>query len=99
MVSVRVSVVLTFDSGPVFVEFPLDSLYCRSTIEEQYEREKPKGPGLFNTVARWYIGRHVTNLFKNSSRIRLHKPLPVPVQVAARWQVRKRHACVLLVSV
>lgn len=73
--------------GPVFVEFPLDSLYCRHMIEEQYEKEKPKGPGLFNYVARWYISRHVRTLFENTSRIQLHKPLQVPIQVAARWQV------------
>jgi thiamine pyrophosphate-dependent acetolactate synthase large subunit-like protein len=82
--------------GPVFVEFPLDSLYKRKETIAQYEKEKPKGPGLFNAVARWYIGRHVTNLFSESSRIQLHKPLSVPLAIAAGWQVSQ--ACKMLAA-
>jgi thiamine pyrophosphate-dependent acetolactate synthase large subunit-like protein len=73
--------------GPVFLEFPLDALYKRKEIIAQYEKDKPKGPGLFNSIARWYIGRHVTNLFSDISRVQLHKPISVPLSIAAGWQV------------
>lgn len=42
---------------------------------------------MFNAVARWYIGRHVTNLFSDISRVQLHKPISVPLAIAAGWQV------------
>ncbi len=69
------------------MEFPLDALYKRKEIIAQYEKDKPKGPGLFNSIARWYIGRHVTNLFSEVSRVQLHKPISVPLSIAAGWQV------------
>ena len=73
--------------GPVFLEFPLDVLYKRKETTAQFEKDKPKGPGLFNAVARWYIGRHVTHIFSDIARIQLHKPIPVPLAIAAGWQV------------
>jgi thiamine pyrophosphate-dependent acetolactate synthase large subunit-like protein len=73
--------------GPVFVEFPLDTLYKRRETLELFEKDKPKGPGIINAVIRWYISRHATNLFSETARVQLHKPFPVPQAIAAGWQV------------
>jgi thiamine pyrophosphate-dependent acetolactate synthase large subunit-like protein len=73
--------------GPVFVEFPLDTLYRKETAKWVFEKDKPKGGGLVNKAICWYIDRHFSNLFSETKRIQLHKPIPVPLAIAAGWQV------------
>lgn len=62
-------------------------MYPKDAILKQYEKDKPKGPGLFNMIARWYIDRHVRNLFSETERIQLHRPIPVPTIIGAGWQI------------
>lgn len=48
--------------GPVFLEFPIDVIYPEMFIRKEAEG-KIKGPGIVPTIARWYIGRHLGNLY------------------------------------
>ncbi len=49
--------------GPVFVECPVDLLYDQDMIRGWYDEATPKGNGLADRAARWYIGRHARRLF------------------------------------
>ena len=55
--------------GPVFVELPIDLLYPENDIRTEHMNQLPKN-GLFGKIARWYVNRHLNDLFskKKSSR-------------------------------
>ena len=49
--------------GPVFVECPVDLLYDEKTIRGWYESAAGKGTSLPDRALRWYLRRHVDNMF------------------------------------
>lgn len=49
--------------GPVFVECPVDLLYDEKTIRGWYEGAAGKGTSLPDRALRWYLKRHVDNMF------------------------------------
>jgi thiamine pyrophosphate-dependent acetolactate synthase large subunit-like protein len=52
--------------GPVFVECPVDLLYDEASIRQWYADAAGKGSGLADRALRWYLGRHVRQMFEGS---------------------------------
>ena len=63
--------------GPVFVECPVDLLYPESLVREWYGAKSNEVPpkNLQERLLRWYINRHVKNLFSGKDSISLTQPL------------------------
>ena len=59
--------------GPVFVELPIDILYPEALIRTWHEDAAPRGTSIFSRIQRWYIERHVNNVFNEKDR---HRPRP-----------------------
>ncbi|KJE88622.1 ilvbl protein [Capsaspora owczarzaki ATCC 30864] len=72
--------------GPVFVEFPIDSLYPYSVVA----REFLKGDKKKNLTARivgWYLQHYVNKLFGGAWRNYDYSPLPVDIPRASARQL------------
>jgi len=52
--------------GPVFVECPVDLLYDEASIRQWYAEAGGKGTSLPDRALRWYLNRHVRNMFDGS---------------------------------
>jgi acetolactate synthase-1/2/3 large subunit len=52
--------------GPVFVECPVDLLYDEASIRQWYSDAGGKGTSLADRALRWYLNRHVRNMFDGS---------------------------------
>ena len=52
--------------GPVFVECPVDLLYDEASIRQWYTDAAGKGSGLADRALRWYLGRHVRQMFEGN---------------------------------
>ncbi len=50
--------------GPVFIELPVDLLYPEPIIRDWYVKDMPKGNALPARAIRWYMRRHLKNLFR-----------------------------------
>ncbi|KAK2566212.1 2-hydroxyacyl-CoA lyase 2 [Acropora cervicornis] len=72
--------------GPVFVEFPIDTLY-------PYPLENPRG--LSQHLVNWYISNHLNGLFAGAWEPQDKDPLPVDVPLPGKFQIDE---CVRLVS-
>jgi thiamine pyrophosphate-dependent acetolactate synthase large subunit-like protein len=55
--------------GPVFVECPVDLLYDEASIRQWYADAAGKGNGLADRALRWYLGRHVRQMFEGSQEL------------------------------
>ena len=53
--------------GPVFVECPVDLLYDESTVREWYGIKSQGGRSWSERALKWYLNRHVNQLFADSS--------------------------------
>ncbi|XP_076450796.1 2-hydroxyacyl-CoA lyase 2-like [Babylonia areolata] len=81
--------------GPVFVEFPIDTLYMYDLVKREIGM-KDKGPtSLLQKVINWYLQNHLGNLFAGAWEPRDTSPLPVSVPRASDSQIQQ---CVKLVS-
>ncbi|XP_060772213.1 2-hydroxyacyl-CoA lyase 2 [Neoarius graeffei] len=80
--------------GPVFIEFPIDTLYPYHIVEKEIS---PKSPpkGIVGKVVSWYLRNHLTNLFAGAWEERDLSPLPVHVPKATNEEVQR---CIELVS-
>ncbi|MBN3300460.1 ILVBL protein, partial [Amia calva] len=80
--------------GPVFVEFPIDTLYPYHLVEKEFAaKNTPKG--LVGKAISWYLRNHLTNLFAGAWEPQDLSPLPVQIPKATDQQVQQ---CVELVS-
>uniref|UniRef100_A0A8C2C7K4 2-hydroxyacyl-CoA lyase 2 n=1 Tax=Cyprinus carpio TaxID=7962 RepID=A0A8C2C7K4_CYPCA len=81
-------------SGPVFIEFPIDTLYPYHVVEkESAPKNTPKG--LFGKIMAWYLQNHLSNLFAGAWETCDLSPLPVYIPHATEDEVQR---CVELVS-
>uniref|UniRef100_A0A8C5EIB9 2-hydroxyacyl-CoA lyase 2 n=1 Tax=Gouania willdenowi TaxID=441366 RepID=A0A8C5EIB9_GOUWI len=80
--------------GPVFIEFPLDTLYPFHLVSKEFI---PKSPpkGLMGNLIAWYMKNHMLNLYAGAWEPRDVSPLPVHIPLATDDQVQK---CIELVS-
>ncbi|MFT5193598.1 MAG: acetolactate synthase-like protein [Cellvibrionaceae bacterium] len=60
--------------GPVFVELPIDTLYSEPLIREQTAGQTPKGTSISSRAIRWYIARHLRNLFADKNKFQPKPP-------------------------
>nr|XP_006642294.1 PREDICTED: acetolactate synthase-like protein [Lepisosteus oculatus] len=80
--------------GPVFVEFPIDTLYPYHLVEKEFAvKNAPKG--LVGKAIAWYLQNHLNNLFAGAWEPQDTTPLPVQIPTATDQQVQQ---CVELVS-
>ncbi|XP_068173419.1 2-hydroxyacyl-CoA lyase 2 [Antennarius striatus] len=80
--------------GPVFVEFPIDTLYPFHIVSKEIGLKFPP-KGLMGKAIAWYFSNHLMNLFAGAWEPRGVSPLPVDIPQATDNQVQK---CVELVS-
>nr|XP_022322803.1 acetolactate synthase-like protein [Crassostrea virginica] len=75
--------------GPVFVEFPIDTLYPYELVRRELGM-KEKGPvSLVQRIINWYLMNHLNNLFAGAFESRDMSPIPVNQQKATPSQVQK----------
>uniref|UniRef100_A0A8C6KVI3 2-hydroxyacyl-CoA lyase 2 n=1 Tax=Nothobranchius furzeri TaxID=105023 RepID=A0A8C6KVI3_NOTFU len=80
--------------GPVFIEFPIDTLYPYHLVAKEFAVKNPP-KGLMGKVVSWYLNNHLMNLFAGAWETRDVSPLPVHIPQATDGQVQR---CVELVS-
>ncbi|KAL4224666.1 hypothetical protein ACF0H5_015363 [Mactra antiquata] len=74
--------------GPVFVEFPIDSLYPYYMVNKEVGA-KSKAKGLVQNIVNWYLQNYVNDLFAGAWEKRDVTPLPVNQPLASKSQVQK----------
>ncbi|XP_024117083.1 2-hydroxyacyl-CoA lyase 2-like, partial [Oryzias melastigma] len=80
--------------GPVFIEFPIDTLYPYHLVSKEFAPKTPP-KGLMGSIISWYLQNHLMNLFAGAWEARDVSPLPVHIPQATSDQVQK---CIELVS-
>ncbi|KAK2846983.1 hypothetical protein Q5P01_009982 [Channa striata] len=80
--------------GPVFIEFPIDTLYPYHLVSKEFAVKNPP-KGLIGKIVSWYLNNHLMNLFAGAWETRDVSPLPVDIPQATDNQVQK---CIELVS-
>lgn len=80
--------------GPVFIEFPIDTLYPFHLVSKEFGVKNPP-KGLMGKVVTWYLQNHLTDLFAGAWEQRDVSPLPLNIPQATDDQVQK---CIELVS-
>ncbi|XP_048121401.1 2-hydroxyacyl-CoA lyase 2 isoform X2 [Alosa alosa] len=80
--------------GPVFVEFPIDTLYPYHLVSKEFGVKNPP-KGLMGKIVTWYLQNHLSNLFAGAWESRDVSPLPVQIPQATDDQVQR---CIELVS-
>uniref|UniRef100_A0A8C6SSS2 2-hydroxyacyl-CoA lyase 2 n=1 Tax=Neogobius melanostomus TaxID=47308 RepID=A0A8C6SSS2_9GOBI len=80
--------------GPVFIEFPIDTLYPYHIVSKEFGVKNPP-KGLMGKFVSWYMNNHLMNLFAGAWEPRDVSPLPVNIPQATDVQVQK---CIELVS-
>lgn len=80
--------------GPVFIEFPIDTLYPFHLVSQEFAVKNPP-KGLVGKIVSWYLNNHLMNLFAGAWETRDVSPLPVDIPQATDDQVQK---CIELVS-
>ncbi|XP_055369786.1 2-hydroxyacyl-CoA lyase 2 [Betta splendens] len=80
--------------GPVFIEFPIDTLYPYHLVSKEFEpKNTPKG--LMGKIVSWYLKNHLINLFAGAWETRDMSPLPIDIPQATDNQIQR---CIELVS-
>ncbi|XP_020605840.1 acetolactate synthase-like protein [Orbicella faveolata] len=80
--------------GPVFVEFPIDTLYPYPLVKKE-SGVKDDPHGLSQRLVNWYITNHLHGLFAGAWDPQTKDPLPVDIPLPIASQVDE---CVKLVS-
>ncbi|XP_059174178.1 2-hydroxyacyl-CoA lyase 2-like [Physella acuta] len=81
--------------GPVFVEFPIDTLYPYHLVRKEIGM-KDKGPAsLGQKIVDWYLNNHLSTLFAGAWESRETGPLQVHHPKASNAQIQK---CIELIS-
>ncbi|EDO32896.1 predicted protein, partial [Nematostella vectensis] len=80
--------------GPVFVEFPIDTLYPYSLVKRE-SGLKEEAKGLSQKIVNWYISNHLHVLFAGAWERQQITPLPVKLPLPTKPQLSE---CVNIVS-
>lgn len=80
--------------GPVFIEFPIDTLYPFHLVSRETTLKNPP-KGLMGKLTTWHLNNHMSNLFAGAWEARDVSPLPVHIPRATEDEVQK---CIELVS-
>jgi len=79
--------------GPVFVEFPIDTLYPFSLVQQEVGFSG--GKGLMNKIISWYLNNHLNNVFASAWDPLPVQPLPVDIPYVAQDDIQR---CVEMIS-
>lgn len=79
--------------GPVFVEFPIDTLYPYKLVAQEVGLSS--GRGLFQKALNWYLHTHMDNVFAGAWDPLPVVPIPVSIPLASSSEIQK---CVELIS-
>nr|CAB3256084.1 acetolactate synthase-like protein [Phallusia mammillata] len=81
--------------GPVFVEFPIDTLYPYNLVQKEIGASGGAGKTLRHRIVNWYLNNYLCNLFAGAFEERDMSPLPVRVPKATADQIQ---SCVELLT-
>jgi len=73
--------------GPVFVEFPIDTLYPYELVQREIGASGGKAKNLQQHIVNWYLNNYLCNLFAGAFEHRDSTPLPIRVPKATQEQV------------
>ncbi|ELU06807.1 hypothetical protein CAPTEDRAFT_171517 [Capitella teleta] len=74
--------------GPVFIEFPIDTLYEYSVVSKEMGMSG-QGKGLMQKIVNWYLQNYLANLFAGAWEPRETSPLPVNIPMPSNHQVQR----------
>ncbi|XP_061916492.1 2-hydroxyacyl-CoA lyase 2 [Entelurus aequoreus] len=80
--------------GPVFIEFPIDTLYPFHLVSREFAVKNPP-KGMMGKIVSWYINNHLMNIFAGAWEQSDVSPLPVDIPQATSKQVQN---CIELLS-
>ncbi|XP_061828706.1 2-hydroxyacyl-CoA lyase 2 [Nerophis lumbriciformis] len=80
--------------GPVFIEFPIDTLYPFHLVSREFAVKNPP-KGMMGKIVSWYINNHLMNIFAGAWEKSDVSPLPVDIPQATSKQVQN---CIELLS-
>ncbi|CAL1548600.1 unnamed protein product, partial [Lymnaea stagnalis] len=72
--------------GPVFVEFPIDTLYPYQLVKKEIGMKDTGPSSLGQRVVNWYLSNHLSSLFAGAWEARESGPLPVQIPKASNSQ-------------
>ncbi len=77
--------------GPVFLEIPIDLLYGEDVVKDWYGTKNEDMPtrNVQERMMKWYIERHVNNLFKGKEDIKIPEPREVKFPKHEKEDVQK----------
>jgi len=77
--------------GPVFLEIPIDLLYGEDVVKDWYgaQNEDIPAKSVQERVMKWYIERHVNNLFKGKEDVKIPEPREVKFPRHEKEEVQK----------
>jgi len=73
--------------GPVFVEFPIDSLYPYELVKKEVAGSGGPAKNIQQRIVNWYLDNYLCNLFAGAFKTRNAEPLPVKIPKATSDQV------------
>lgn len=76
----------------MFVEVPLDVLYPEKYCREFYTKSMPKGSSFQAMLVRYFIRRHVDQLFRGSHEMTYHVPGDIEYPIASVHQLNRVYA-------
>jgi len=74
--------------GPVFIECPVDLLYDEAAIRQWYADAAGKGSSVPDRLLRWYLNRHVADMFAGSAAPAVTKVHAVALPRASQRSLR-----------
>ncbi|XP_069132457.1 2-hydroxyacyl-CoA lyase 2-like isoform X1 [Argopecten irradians] len=75
--------------GPVFVEFPIDSLYPYQTVSKEIGIKEKGKLSLMQKITNWYLSNYLSNLFAGAFEERDMSPLATDIKKPSSSQVQK----------
>ncbi len=76
-------------TGPVFIEIPIDILYHDSLITKMYLESFGKAQTISQKMMKWYVQRHLKNLFKDSHLIKTIRIEKNQIPVISSRKIKK----------
>ncbi|KAG1652761.1 Acetolactate synthase-like protein [Nymphon striatum] len=73
--------------GPVFVEFPIDTLYPYKVVRDELLKATKNPKNFRDRVVQWYLDKHLENLFGGAFDKQDASPLPVDIPMPTDQQI------------
>ena len=83
-------------TGPVFVEFPIDTLYPYALVAAEVGFSG--GKGLLQRLIAWYLDNHLSNVFASAWDPQPVAPLPVDIPFAPQAESKRGSMLIVYLS-